>query len=323
MEKQGQGKAAASASKAGGGAEKRLKRHRSRPTQKILQRIERALSQRLFLVHTSEIHDNHPQHGGPYCELAVLGSTGNLYTVTLSKVPHCNCPDHAKGNLCKHLLFVSLKVVGLRSTSNLVYQDALLTAELDEIFCRMQQRREVLTGGATSSEVVANQSVRDTYDRMTGKMTEESDGIEGGNLKDDGSDKTEGDYEIQRKPIEGDCAICFDPLGEESGGLTFCRLTCGTNFHSQCVRMWTTQQKASGGTKMVATCPACRQPWTDVATGGVDPKAAQSSPSRKRKADEGYVNLGELQGQSPERDTSTYYSYSPDYGRRRRRRDWW
>lgn len=38
---------------------------------------------------------------------AVLGSTGNVYTVTITTQPSCSCPDFQKrGDPCKHLLFV-------------------------------------------------------------------------------------------------------------------------------------------------------------------------------------------------------------------------
>jgi Zn-finger nucleic acid-binding protein len=89
--------------------------------------------------------------------------------------------------------------------------------------------------------------------------------------------------------------------------LTFCQTTCGTNFHSDCIKMWTRQAEQA----RTPTCPACRQPWTDVKTGGhiidVD-------------ADDGYANLGDLQGQSRVRDTSTYHSYDwrERYKKRRR-----
>ncbi|KAI3976778.1 hypothetical protein MKX01_008636 [Papaver californicum] len=33
----------------------------------------------------------------------ILGSTGNVYTVRLSRTPSCNCPDSAFP--CKHILF--------------------------------------------------------------------------------------------------------------------------------------------------------------------------------------------------------------------------
>ena len=36
----------------------------------------------------------------------MAGSTGNVYHVTISKLPHCTCPDNAKGNQCKHIVYV-------------------------------------------------------------------------------------------------------------------------------------------------------------------------------------------------------------------------
>lgn len=35
----------------------------------------------------------------------IVGSTGNLYTVTIKKEPRCNCPDGSQGNFCKHIIY--------------------------------------------------------------------------------------------------------------------------------------------------------------------------------------------------------------------------
>ena len=102
--------------------EKRLKRYREKPTTAICQRIDRARTQRLYLVQRSEV-------SGLSCDFVVLGSTGNVYDVRVSKIPTCSCPDHARGNLCKHILFVLLKVIGLDPGSPLVYQAAYLEEE--------------------------------------------------------------------------------------------------------------------------------------------------------------------------------------------------
>lgn len=64
----------------------------------------------------------------------MLGSTGNVYTVQVGHVPSCSCPDGSKGNHCKHLLFVLLKILQVPQDSNLWYQAALLTNELEAIF---------------------------------------------------------------------------------------------------------------------------------------------------------------------------------------------
>ena len=66
-------------------------------------RIARALNQRLYLIEQEE-----EDSGRKY---AVLGSTGNVYTVKVGPLVSCDCPDAAKGNVCKHQLFVMLKVL--------------------------------------------------------------------------------------------------------------------------------------------------------------------------------------------------------------------
>ena len=262
--------------------EKRLKRFRSYATTKIQERIDRALSQRLFLIETSA-PSTCPQHGGPSITFSVLGSTGNVYEVTVKKVPNCSCPDAAKGNLCKHLLFVMLKVVGLPAHHQLVYQSAYLTEELEQIYSLLQARLQLL-----GRDVVANEEVQKVHADMKK------------GIKNDDDSKT-----VARKDVDGgECPICFDDLGSNLYQLTFCQGTCGVNFHKGCIQMWTRQSAKP-------TCPACRQPWEDIETGG---KKSGGSPSRR----EGYDNLGSLQGQSMVRDTSTYHS-SYDYGYKRRR----
>jgi len=48
--------------------------------------------------------DRDPQANPHEQKFYVLGSVGNVYTVTISHIPSCTCPDHAKGNLCKHIV---------------------------------------------------------------------------------------------------------------------------------------------------------------------------------------------------------------------------
>ena len=61
----------------------------------------------------------------------LAGSTGNIYTVQISKVPTCDCPHAAKGHQCKHIIYVMCRV--LRAPENLQYQLALTSPELREI----------------------------------------------------------------------------------------------------------------------------------------------------------------------------------------------
>ena len=53
-----------------------------------------------------------------------------VYTVNISRHPHCTCPDCAKGHVCKHILFVMLRVLKLSTNNPLVWQKALLTKEV-------------------------------------------------------------------------------------------------------------------------------------------------------------------------------------------------
>jgi hypothetical protein len=38
----------------------------------------------------------------------IAGTTGNIYSVHIGKLPTCTCPDNQKGNQCKHIVYVRL-----------------------------------------------------------------------------------------------------------------------------------------------------------------------------------------------------------------------
>lgn len=38
--------------------------------------------------------------------IEIAGSTGNMYSVHIGLSPSCTCPDHQKGNQCKHIIYV-------------------------------------------------------------------------------------------------------------------------------------------------------------------------------------------------------------------------
>lgn len=86
--------------------EKRGSRTRSKPTSHLCERIERAMTQRLYLLSQSQTDS-----GLLSRSYAVLGSTGNVYDVKICQHPGCTCPDFERtNNPCKHILFVLLKV---------------------------------------------------------------------------------------------------------------------------------------------------------------------------------------------------------------------
>lgn len=71
------------------------------------------------------------------CE--IVGSTGNIYRVCLDYCPTCTCPNFVKKqDICKHIFFVLLDVVGLPHDSPIAYQKSYLTQELRTILTYLQ-----------------------------------------------------------------------------------------------------------------------------------------------------------------------------------------
>lgn len=72
--------------------------------------------------------------------------------------------------------------------------------------------------------------------------------------------------------------------------------------------MWSQQRRSAGGG---VTCIYCRAPWANAQAGG----AGGGSGSVQYR--EGYVNMGQMQGQSLQRQVSEEFQYW-DYIRRRK-----
>ena len=311
--------------------EKRLKRFRATCSNAVQQRIVRARTQRLFLVEppqqfSSEAaavapppppapaangsdekasNNNGNTNNNHHFDFVVMGSTGNLYTVTISQLVQCTCPDCARGNICKHILFVMLKVIGLPPNSPLIYQAALITEELQEIANLLTQRMaQVGRAASNSHSFMADERVQKAYNELKSPNSKQADKKE----EEEEEDEASG---VKRQSAEGeDCPICFDPLANEK--LVYCKAVCGANFHATCINTWKQQQQHRG----TFTCPNCRSEWMD------DEQAAKKTSGTSPP--EGYTNLGRLQGQSSRRDTSTYsewYGYhSGGHSNKRRRR---
>ena len=208
-------------------------------------RIARALSQRLYLIEQEEEEEDGaaasagagassapPPPAPRGRKYAVLGSTGNVYTVKVGPLVSCDCPDAAKGNVCKHQLFVMLKVLRAAESSKLIYQRALLSHELAELFAK---------GGAARPEAVASSSVVEAYAEATGKS------------------KAPAEEEAPAAPLRNsDCPVCFEALGSEKCEVC---VPCHNGIHAECFGMWVRTK----GTAAV-TCPLCRSAWPEAAT---------------------------------------------------------
>jgi len=90
------------------GEERRLKRFRTGPPRTYLERLDRVRTQRMFLIDRQKRVGNDGVTEEEVFDLA--GSTGNVYQITIRKVPRCTCPDNGKGNQCKHIIYVCLSL---------------------------------------------------------------------------------------------------------------------------------------------------------------------------------------------------------------------
>jgi len=188
-------------------------------------RIRRALTQRLFLINFTRSGYG---HSGIF---TVLGSTGNVYEVKFAKEPSCSCPDSAKGNLCKHHLFVMLKVLRLERNNSWIWRRKFDQDEVHFILRKVPSHFD--------PSVVANRAVRNAVCR------EEDEGVD------------ESKAPAKRQPIQDkSCPICFDDL-EKSDTLSWCTWQCGMNFHKACIDKWLTQN---------SSCPNCRTAWLKPGT---------------------------------------------------------
>lgn len=71
-----------------------------------LGRVERAISQKLYLINRNVDSDS--------ATFDVMGSRGVSYIVTLDGNPSCTCPDHTtRGSRCKHILFILIRIFDL------------------------------------------------------------------------------------------------------------------------------------------------------------------------------------------------------------------
>jgi hypothetical protein len=109
--------------------EKRLRKWRAHAPSAYQEIRNRALTQRMFALDRQRSNEN-PEH--PSETISLAGTTGNVYTICVDKVPTCNCPHAKKGNQCKHVVYVLSRV--LRAPPELEYQLAFTSSELRDIF---------------------------------------------------------------------------------------------------------------------------------------------------------------------------------------------
>ncbi|KAK5050815.1 hypothetical protein LTR84_003374 [Exophiala bonariae] len=233
-----------------GPSEHRLRRFRTKPPQSFLVKLHRARTQRMVVLSRRRTTT---KSGAPAEEIDIVGSTGNIYTVSIDQEPSCTCPDSMNGNECKHKVYALHNV--LKAPEVLVYQLALLRPELEQIFANAPPIPTDIVEG-------------------------EDDDTKNGN----------------RKPMDGECPICYMDLDPDHNKLVWCKAQCGHNLHKSCFDQWAASQRGKE-----VRCVYCRTPW-QVESGDVE--AAKNSG---QVGEDGYINVAEQFGISRARDYSGYH----------------
>ena len=200
-----------------------------------------------------------------------------VYTVTIAAHPRCSCPDAAKGNICKHRLFVMLRVLHLprvrrgvggggggqgkhwwgRPAHRLPPPAAarchLLTPAPTSL-PPAQDEPLVWQAALLPSEADAVLAGQKSLERSVGG----GDVLAGAAVReayrrastggDEGGEQGGGGG--PPRALEGDCPVCFDALA--SGEAVSWCAGCRNNVHRECIGHWLKSQRQRGGD---ASCP--------------------------------------------------------------------
>ncbi|PKU76468.1 uncharacterized protein LOC110098688 [Dendrobium catenatum] len=186
----------------------------SSPRLTINPRISRALYHPLLLLHRS----------GQIFH--ILGSTSNVYTVTLSQTPTCSCPDPTIP--CKHILFIILRVLRLP-----VFYPSLLRRSLPPSLLSR------LLSSPTNRDSLANPRVLHRF-RQLFFLTTATTSREG-----------------EENRSLGLCPICLEEMEVEIEGRVLRCGVCGNGLHKECWGRWKSIRGKRG-----ASCVICRARWT-------------------------------------------------------------
>lgn len=181
-------------------------------------RKERGLTQSLFLIETFPSEEKYMK------QFAVMGTTGNVYNVSIKEKPECTCPDYLKRERnCKHIYFILLKVMQIRDQRTARFSKEELTAMFTHI-------------PHVTSNLIVNSTIRDLYKSKVSELQ-----------KDEEKEGT-----IKQKSTNDLCPICLENL-EDGNELDYCRYGCGKSIHKLCFEMWCRKNQP--------TCVFCRTSW--------------------------------------------------------------
>ena len=186
-----------------------------------ISRKNRGLTQTLFLIEVIPTEDENEK------KFAVMGTTGNIYDVTISTYLECTCPDFVhRGKRCKHIYFILIKVMKFdKNSKKLKFNEE----DLQKLFINIPN---------ITSNLIVDRSIKDKYDKFFHKHITTSEEII-----------------VKIQAIDDICPICMEDL-KDGNSLDYCKYSCGKSIHELCFSMWCKKNTAS--------CVFCRQSWEKI-----------------------------------------------------------
>lgn len=179
--------------------------------------------------------------------------TSTTFKVCIGEPQQCSCGGgEARSKLCVHLLFVMIKVLRVPETNPLSWQLSLMDSEVLQILSsdpRIEGAKDVQEKAKVSGFLRKGSGTRQSNSTT-------SDDVE--------QKQTPSLREVHsRKGLLEDnlCSICQEEMHEndfQDGNLCFCQNGCGSNFHTRCLRMYSTHARSEN---KAVVCPMCRQKW--------------------------------------------------------------
>lgn len=182
-------------------------------------RKSRGLEQKIFLILTHEYEKNILER-----KYEVMGTSGNVYTVTIKNDPDCTCPDYVnRHKRCKHIYFVLMRI--MKVSEGLENIETYSDTDLEVMFENIPQITENLR--VDSCKLAKFKQL-----------------------------KKNNNGEVKMREITEDdlCPVCLDGLYECKEELIYCKYSCGHGIHKQCFDMYNTKQDN-------IKCLFCHKEW--------------------------------------------------------------
>ncbi|XP_065053622.1 E3 ubiquitin-protein ligase Zswim2-like [Rhopilema esculentum] len=178
----------------------------------VKRRIDNALEARFYILRES----------GPTGFLVKQEDEEKKYKVYLGDPNSCTCTSFIKDKeLCIHILWILLRKFRLGKENSLLFQQALVEREINEIIQGVHIHRR----SSTKKEELV---------------------------------QFEEKGKLPAKSIDNDdvCPICQEEIKNCKEPLTHCKYGCGNNIHIKCMKVWAQHRKTNGDN--IIKCPLCR-----------------------------------------------------------------